>query len=190
MHDATPREIQDQIIIGTLCIMYDVIQVQTYHSPCGDLLLGSMDDKLCLCDWLDRRNRKRVDNRLHRLLRAVYKKQISDVQVEAIRQLDEYFKHERTKFDVPLLLVGTEFQERVWMALQEIPYGETCTYGELSRRLGSAEAVRAVAGANGANAISIFVPCHRVIGSNHAMIGYAGGVEAKKFLLDLEQSFR
>ena len=149
-------------------------------------MLGSMGDKLCLCDWMDRRNRKAVDNRLHRLLKALYRRQISDIHVEAIRQLNEYFRHERTSFDVPLLLAGTEFQQEVWQALMEIPYGETRSYAEVATQLGNADVVRAVARANGANAISIFVPCHRVIGSNHSLIGYAGGVEAKKYLLDLD----
>lgn len=167
----------------------NAIYVQTYQSPCGNLLLGSLGDKLCLCDWIDRRNRTKIDNRLQRCLRALYEKKITDVQVEAIQQLDEYFRHERTTFDVPLLLAGTEFQQRVWQALMEIPYGETRSYAEVAMQLGHAKAVRALGGAIGANALSFFVPCHRVIGSNHSMTGYAGGLEAKKYLLDLEQSW-
>lgn len=152
-------------------------------------MLGSLGDKLCLCDWIDRRNRTKIDNRLQRCLRALYEKKITDVQVEAIQQLDEYFRHERTTFDVPLLLAGSEFQQRVWQALMEIPYGETRSYAEVAMQLGHAKAVRALGGAIGANALSFFVPCHRVIGSNHSMTGYAGGLEAKKYLLDLEQSW-
>lgn len=106
---------------------------------------------------------------------------------EAARQLDEYFGRKRTTFDIPLLFAGTDFQKNVWRTLLEIPYGQTLSYGEMARRLGLPNSVRAVANANGANAISIFAPCHRVIGSNRSLTGYGGGIEAKKFLLELEQ---
>lgn len=104
-----------------------------------------------------------------------------------MRQLDEYFAKERKEFDLPLMFVGTGFQKSVWNALLSIPYGKTESYGALAARLGRPTAVRAVAGANGANAISIIVPCHRVIGSDHSLTGYGGGIEAKKYLLELEQ---
>jgi len=101
-------------------------------------------------------------------------------------QLDEYFLGERSEFDIPLLLVGSEFQQGVWRALLEVPYGETASYLDLSKRLNNEKAIRAVASANGANAISIIVPCHRIIGSNGELTGYAGGLPLKKRLLDLE----
>ena len=104
-----------------------------------------------------------------------------------MRQLDEYFAKKRKEFDLPLMFVGTEFQKSVWDALLSIPYGKTESYGALAARLGRPKSVRAVAGANGANAISIIVPCHRVIGSNHSLTGYGGGIEAKRYLLELEQ---
>lgn len=100
--------------------------------------------------------------------------------------MDEYFNGERTAFEVPLLFVGTDFQKSVWYKLLDIPYGSTVSYGELAKQLDMPKAVRAVAAANGANAISIFAPCHRVIGSNHTLVGYGGGLPAKKRLLDLE----
>ena len=106
---------------------------------------------------------------------------------EARRQLDEYFAGERVEFDLPLAPSGTEFQRRVWRALEEIPYGDTISYGELARRIGRPTASRAVGMANGHNPISIVVPCHRVIGAAGALTGYAGGVERKRFLLDLER---
>ena len=105
----------------------------------------------------------------------------------ARQQLDGYFRQERHSFDVPLLFVGTDFQKAVWQALLTIPYGTTVSYAALAEQLGSPLSVRAVANANGANAISIFVPCHRVIGSDGSLTGYAGGLEAKKFLLALEK---
>lgn len=122
------------------------------------------------------------------LLNAGYTEITSEIIEETRRQLDEYFRHERQAFDIPLLTAGTEFQESVWNSLMEIPYGQTITYGELATRLGKPAAVRAVANANGANAISIIIPCHRVIGSNNTLTGYGGGLEAKKFLLELEQT--
>lgn len=149
-------------------------------------MLGSLEDKLCLCDWALERRRDSIDRRLQKALQAGYEEKASDVTQEAVRQLEEYFNGKRTVFDVPLLFAGTDFQKRVWHKLLEIPYGTTLSYGELAVQLDMPQAVRAVANANGANAISIFVPCHRVIGSNHSLTGYAGGLDAKKRLLDLE----
>jgi methylated-DNA-[protein]-cysteine S-methyltransferase len=101
-------------------------------------------------------------------------------------QLDEYFAGERTVFDVPLDVEGTTFQRQVWHALCDIAYGETISYGELARRIGSPKAVRAVGLANGRNPVSIVVPCHRVIGADGSMTGYGGGIERKVFLLGHE----
>lgn len=103
------------------------------------------------------------------------------------RQLTEYFAGRRTAFDVAVEPQGTEFQRRVWGALQTIPYGETLSYGELARRLGDVKAVRAVGLANGANPIAIVIPCHRVIGANGSLVGFGGGLPTKRALLDLEQ---
>jgi methylated-DNA-[protein]-cysteine S-methyltransferase len=100
---------------------------------------------------------------------------------EIQRQLDEYFAGARTTFDVPLSLHGTAFEQSVWDALQRIPYGETTTYGELSRELGGSP--RAVGRANGHNPVSIIVPCHRVVGANGSLTGYAGGLDTKRALL-------
>jgi methylated-DNA-[protein]-cysteine S-methyltransferase len=105
-------------------------------------------------------------------------------------QLGEYFDGRRAAFDLSLELVGTPFQRRVWRALQEIPYGETVTYGQLARRLGRTAASRAVGAANGQNPISVVVPCHRVVGADGTLTGYGGGLERKRFLLDLEADKR
>jgi methylated-DNA-[protein]-cysteine S-methyltransferase len=104
----------------------------------------------------------------------------------ARRQLSEYFAGERTTFDLPLRPAGAPFQLRVWDALLRIPYGETATYGELAREVGHPGAARAVGAANGRNPIAIVVPCHRVIGADGTLTGYAGGLECKRALLDLE----
>ena len=111
----------------------------------------------------------------------------ADAFVEARRQFDAYFAGERTTFDLPLSPRGTDFQRAVWKALCDIPYGETISYAELARRIDRPRAVRAVGLANGANPLSIIVPCHRVIGSNGSLTGYGGGLDAKRWLLDLEQ---
>lgn len=105
---------------------------------------------------------------------------------EMIRQLRAYFGGKLKEFDVPLVLLGTDFQVRVWQALRSIPYGETISYLELAKRIGNAKAVRAVGLANGANPIPIIVPCHRVIGSNGNLTGFGGGLENKAKLLALE----
>jgi methylated-DNA-[protein]-cysteine S-methyltransferase len=102
------------------------------------------------------------------------------------RQLDEYFAGLRRAFDIPLAPRGTPFRMAVWTALRDIPYGETISYGELARRIGRARAVRAVGAANGANPISIIIPCHRVIGGDGSLTGYGGGLPAKRSLLKLE----
>lgn len=103
-----------------------------------------------------------------------------------IRQLDEYFDGERTRFDLPLAPTGTEFQQRVWSALRDIPYGELRSYRDIATALDKPRAVRAVGAANGRNPLPIVVPCHRVIGSDGSLTGFAGGLAAKKSLLLLE----
>lgn len=110
-----------------------------------------------------------------------------DLLKETNRQLAEYFEGKRTVFDVPVALKGTVFQQKVWKALQEIPYGETRSYGELARAIGSPKASRAVGGANHNNPVMIIVPCHRVIGANGRLVGFGGGLEAKAYLLKLER---
>ncbi len=166
--------------------MKNTIQIQHYSSPCGEIILGSYNNRLCLCDWQIEKRRKSIDERIQKGLNAEYEVMESEMIEKAIIQLDEYFDRKRTIFDVPLLLVGTDFQKAVWNKLLEVPYGTTESYAKLSKRLGNPETIRAVAAANGANAISIFVPCHRIIGSNHKLIGYGGGLPAKKRLLELE----
>jgi methylated-DNA-[protein]-cysteine S-methyltransferase len=106
---------------------------------------------------------------------------------DVVEQLQEYFARKRTVFTIPLAPMGTAFQQRVWTALRTIPYGETRSYGQLAEAIGNRSAMRAVGAANGRNPISIIVPCHRVIGSDGTLIGYGGGLERKRFLLDLEQ---
>lgn len=167
--------------------MRNKIFIQRYLSPCGEMVLGSFGEKLCLCNWAVEKHPGRVDRRLQSGLKADYEEGTTDVTEKAARQLDEYFNGMRKSFDVPLLFVGTDFQKSVWRRLLEIPYGQTVSYGAMAAKLGMPHAVRAVANANGANAVSLFAPCHRVIGNDGSLTGYGGGLEAKKFLLDLER---
>lgn len=162
------------------------INIHYYSSPCGELILGSFNGQLCLSDWRYRKMRTSIDNRVTKHLRAAYTEKKDAVIEQAIAQLEEYFAGNRTEFDIPLLFAGTDFQKTVWEALIKIEYGKTASYLALAEHIGNPAAVRAVANANGANALSIFVPCHRIIGKNNNLVGYAGGIDAKKQLLSLE----
>jgi methylated-DNA-[protein]-cysteine S-methyltransferase len=166
------------------------IYSKTYHSPCGDMILGSFEGKLCLCDWLREGHNEIAGRRLRRLLNAELVDEPSPIVEQAEKELNEYFAGTRRAFDLPLLFVGTDFQKNVWTGLLTIPYGKTISYGAFARKLGCPSAVRAVAAANGANAISIFVPCHRVIGSDNSLTGYGGGIAAKRKLLEIEGALK
>ena len=163
------------------------IVIQHYSSPYGELVLGSFGKDLVLCDWQYRKMRSAIDQRILSSLAAEFVEGDSPVIQQAIRELNEYFKEDRTQFDVPYQLVGTPFQQQVWLELIKIPYGQTTTYSKLSKKLNNEKAIRAIAAANGANALSIIVPCHRVIGSDNQLVGYAGGLTTKRKLLELEK---
>ncbi len=164
------------------------IKIQYYKTPVGELILGSHDGKLCLCDWRYRKMRESIDNRIKKGLNTEYIVENSPVIDQTIAELKEYFNGKRSDFSIPLLLVGTDFQKLVWESLLTIPFGQTESYLGLSKKLKNEKAIRAVGTANGANAISILVPCHRIIGSNGDLGGYAGGLAAKKKLLSLENA--
>lgn len=168
----------------------DKVTTRRYESPCGMLTLGSSDGRLCLCDWLAENHQTDADRRLRKLLNAETVEGTSEVIEKAVIQLDEFFAGQRRVFDVPLLPVGTHFQKTVWSELQKIPYGTTLSYREIAQRIGMPKAVRAVANANGANLLSIFIPCHRVVGSDRSLTGYRGGLAAKQVLLQLEGAVR
>lgn len=170
--------------------MENSISLQHYDSPCGRLVLASFADRLCLCDWSDNPFAERNRRRIEKYLKATSKTDTTSVLEETKRQLDEYFAGKRKAFDIQLCLVGTDFQHKVWNALRSIPYGSTKSYKDIAQCIGKPKAIRAVAGAIGANAISILIPCHRVIGSNHSLTGYAGGLEAKRGLLGMETQER
>lgn len=165
------------------------IYIQPYSSPCGELLLGSLGGGLCLCDWVSSPRHSATRRRLRRAFPgAATTDAPSPVTERAALELSEYFAGGRRAFSVPLLLAGTEFQKSVWQSLlRGIPYGATLSYSVLAQAVaGRPESARAVAAAVGANGLSIFVPCHRVVGQGGKLTGYAGGLRAKRFLLQLE----
>lgn len=164
-------------------------------SPCGEMMLGAYDGQLCLADWrlaacrdADGRRNRRLMEKMKTALDAGVEYGSAEVTERAKAQLEEYFHGARRMFDIPLLLVGTKFQCKVWETLCSIGYGETVSYAEEARLMGHPDAVRAVGTANGANPVSVIVPCHRVIASDGGMGGYGGGIAVKRFLLDLERT--
>ncbi len=163
------------------------ICIQYHKTKIGELILGSFKEKLCLLDFNFRRMRNAVDDRIKKGLNAEFKEEDSDIIEKTRTELEEYFQGERKEFDVPIQMVGTDFQKSVWNALLKVPYGTTSSYLQLAKEINDAKAVRAVASANGANSMAIIIPCHRIIGSNGELVGYAGGLPIKKRLLTLEK---
>ena len=153
----------------------------TVASPIGELFLHGEDGALCGL-WMQDAGRPK---------RPLPGWEHDDAAfADAREQLREYFAGERTAFDLELRMDGTEFQRRVWEQLRAIPYGETRSYGELARELGTPDAARAVGLANGRNPIAVIVPCHRVIGADGSLTGFGGGLERKRLLLALESPQR
>jgi methylated-DNA-[protein]-cysteine S-methyltransferase len=163
------------------------INIQRQQIDIGKLLIGSSDGRLCLLWFGTNEVGRSVEDLISKKLDAEFVERNDDVLEKTRKQVDEYFNGNRKEFDVPLLMIGTDFQRRVWKALIRIPYGATSTYGRIAEDIGIPKAVRAVGGAAGANPISIIIPCHRVIGSNGGLVGYGGGLHLKKWLLRLEQ---
>ncbi|QNO28421.1 methylated-DNA--[protein]-cysteine S-methyltransferase [Sphingopyxis sp. OPL5] len=153
---------------------------KTIWSPVGELTLVADANGLAAILWEnDRPGRVRLG--------PLTEAPDHPLLVETERQLGEYFAGDRRRFDVPLSFAGTAFQKSVWAALLAIPFGETRSYGEVAVQIGKPGASRAVGAANGRNPISIIAPCHRVIGSTGKLTGFAGGMEAKQYLLELER---
>ncbi len=146
-----------------------------YHSPVGLLKIAGTENYICEVTFHDKVQKA-----------DVRKKNLPSLLILCTEQLIQYFQGERRNFELPVNQEGTAFQQEVWNELTAIPYGKTISYLELARRTGDTKATRAVANANGKNNIAIIVPCHRVIGSNKELIGYAGGLWRKKWLLEHE----
>jgi AraC family transcriptional regulator of adaptative response/methylated-DNA-[protein]-cysteine methyltransferase len=156
------------------------------ETPLGTMIAAATDRGVCMLEYADSRHLEPESRQLAAAFGVAPAEGESRLLDTLRRQLDEYFAGERREFDIPLDPVGTPFQKEVWEALRRIPYGRTITYGEQAAIIGRPRAVRAVAGANGRNKISIVLPCHRVIGTDGSLTGYGGGVERKKKLLELE----
>ncbi len=166
--------------------MKEIFLLRRYESPLGTYILASSERGItCVA------TEERFGRRLARWQKEGIQVQDGDGHnLEAASQLDAYFAGKLRQFSLPLDLRGTPFQRRVWELLQEIPYGETRSYGQIARALGHPAASRAVGQAIGTNPVSIIVPCHRVIGAGGELVGYGGGLERKRALLDLEAAAR
>tara|TARA_B110000967_G_scaffold108703_1_gene111402 strand:+ start:101 stop:655 length:555 start_codon:yes stop_codon:yes gene_type:complete len=164
----------------------NIIFIKYYKTTIGELIIGCFENQICILDFRYRKMRTRIDKRIQTGLNAVYLEKETPLLRSARLQVKAYLNGTRDEFTLPIKMVGTPFQFSVWKALQTIPYGTTMSYLELAKQIGDEKAVRAVATANGANAIAVIIPCHRVIGSNNKLVGYAGGLPVKKRLLELE----
>ena len=153
--------------------MIDMEKVFFYETPVGKLCVGEEDGVIVRTTWSK--------------IPKEYILKETELILQCKMQLDEYFRGERKTFDLPLAPKGTDFQKKVWNALQEIPYGETRTYGEIAAAVGNPKAARAVGMANNKNPIGIIIPCHRVVGADGKLVGYAGGMDKKEWLLQLER---
>ncbi len=150
-----------------------------YKSPLGLLRIGGSDTCIGEISFIDHLSEEEYQQ-------TALKGPVTPIVIQCIEQLIQYFQGQRRVFDFPINQDGTEFQQKVWTELTAIPFGKTISYLDLSRRLGDTKAIRAAAAANGRNNIAIVVPCHRVIGSKRDLVGYAGGLWRKKWLLDHE----
>lgn len=147
--------------------------IYKYNSIIGDIFISADENFLLSVKFV---NHNFIENKENKIIR------------QTIKQLDEYFRGKRKKFELPLNPKGTEFQKKVWLQLMKIPYGKTATYKDIATLIGNPNASRAVGNANNKNPIAIIIPCHRVIGSNNKLTGYAGGLDKKEKLLNLEKN--
>ena len=159
---------------------------QRFDAPLGPMVAVASEQGLSLLEFGDRRMLESEFTDLQKRLDAVLLPGTNQYTQAAVRQIAEYFAGMRRTFDVPLHAPGTEFQQRVWAALREIPFGEIRSYGEIAASIGEPKAVRAVGTANGMNRLAIMIPCHRVIGADGALTGYGGGLWRKDWLLKHE----
>ncbi len=147
------------------------------HSPIGWLKLTASEKELVEIEFLKNKPRKFPDK-------------VSPLLKKSMLQLDEYFTGKRKKFELPVATQGSDFQREVMRLVAKVPFGKVATYGDIARRLGDPNSVRAIGGANGRNKLPIVIPCHRVVGKSGKLIGYSGGIDKKKWLLEHEGSLR
>ncbi|HLW42135.1 MAG TPA: methylated-DNA--[protein]-cysteine S-methyltransferase [Flavobacterium sp.] len=166
-----------------------IISISSIDTPLGIMWAGTTAEGILFVEFDDRIH---LEKELHKLGKLFQAKYVVDENHSHLKQLKEeltsYFNQSLTEFTVPLLLTGTDFQKKVYRSLQEIPYGKTVTYKEQAIKSGDVKAIRAVATANGMNKHAIVIPCHRIIGSDGSLVGYAGGLWRKKALLQLENA--
>ncbi len=165
-----------------------VIDLKRIETPLGTMYACATDEGICLLEFTDRKNIEKQFTSLSKALHAEIVQGENKHFPQLETELKEYFEGKRTAFEVPLQIIGTDFQQKVWQLLREIPMGEVRTYKQQSELLGNLKAIRAVGTANGINKIAIVIPCHRVVGSNGDLVGYAGGIWRKQKLLELEKA--
>jgi AraC family transcriptional regulator of adaptative response/methylated-DNA-[protein]-cysteine methyltransferase len=166
-----------------------MIKTVKIETPLGEMTAGATPDGICLLLFTDKQILKTEFEDLSRELETTVKRGWNKHLRALRKQLKEYFRGKRKEFSLSIVTPGTDFQQEVWKLLQKIPYGSTISYLEQAEQLKNAKAVRAVASANGANRIAVVIPCHRVIGSDGSLIGYGGGLERKKWLIDHEKRY-
>ena len=164
----------------------DKIVFKDMTSPLGEMIAGTTEKGICFLEWHDRGGVERIKQRVEKRYELPLSPGKSEHLDELEKEVAEYFAGRLTRFSVPLDIRGTPFERKTWEQLLAIPYGETRSYGRMAELLGKPRASRAVGRANGANYISIVVPCHRVIESNGGLGGYGGGIKRKRYLLELE----
>lgn len=166
--------------------MSQIVYVHT-ESPLGPMIAGASEQGLCFLEWHDRGGVDRIITRVQKRYKAAVIAGNNAHLEQTLTEIAEYFDGKRREFTVPLHVAGTAFERRVWQELLAIPYGRTRSYGEMAALLDTPGAARAVGRANGANYISVIIPCHRVIESTGKLRGYGGGLWRKQWLLDLEK---
>lgn len=173
---STPSRIKNQ----------QIITVAQLLTPLGPMYAGASDKGVCLLEFNDRKALQKQLARIQQKMNAIFVPGEHEYLQQLQQQLNEYFTGDRTHFDIPLVLVGSDFQQQAWRALQQIPYAETRSYQQQAEAIKNPLAIRAIASANAANALAILIPCHRVIAKSGSMAGYAGGIWRKQYLLNLE----
>lgn len=156
-------------------------------TPLGEMEVAVFQNKLCLFDFVHRKSADKIKDRVTRFFNAGFETGEHELFDTVKEKLEAYLSGKLFEFDIPLAFSGSEFQNKVWKQLLNIPYGETNSYASLTKKIGEPTLIRAVAGANGANCLAILVPCHRVIGTDGNLVGYAGGITTKRHLLNLER---
>lgn len=163
------------------------VYTQIINTPLGEMGAYATDKGLFVLKFSDKGKGEKILQQVLKVLNATLLNEENSIIVQTRRELTEYFNGDRQTFQIPLYIVGTDFQKQVWQTIQNIPYGKTISYGEEAKQMKQASAVRAIANANGRNRISIIIPCHRIIGSDGSLTGYGGGLDRKKWLLEFEK---